>query len=310
MILQRIATVVGAVLSAAGLVLAAVALAAAVMASLLVPGSGREAAAAPGIVIGRVHASFQPEDGKIFVLVIGNDARSGNPNRALADAIHVIGVNTKTMRGGILNFPRDSWVQIPGRGASKINEALVKGGPPLVAKTVEQLTGIHLDYWAMVGFKGFEGIVRDVGGIPMTLPRAINDPGGSGANLRAGRQRLTYWQALAYVRTRKSLPDGDIDRSTNQARFLIAMLAELRRDVAGNPAQLMRWMAAARKHARSDLGPSEMFRLGILATQLSPKKIGNVTVPVSQGQVGAASVVFISGNARSIYRKFERTGAL
>lgn len=278
---------------------------------LLVPIVGEAPrSTAAGIVAGRVHASYQPTRGKIFVLVIGNDARQGNPDASRADAIHIIGFNVKTMRGGILNFPRDSWVSIPGQGTGKINEALFDGGPALLARTLENLTGVRLDLWVMTGFQGFQGIVRGVHGVNLRIYRDIYDPGGSGARLRAGRQRLTSRQALAYVRTRHVFPRGDIDRTTNQARFLLGMLKKLRGQTTTNPSSLLRWLAIARRHTRLDIPPEEFFRLGVLATQVKPKRIGNVTVPVTVGTVGSASVVFISPAARQIYSRFRRTARL
>ena len=85
-------------------------------------------AAAP-ITAGRVHADHQPKDGKIFVLILGSDARAGNPTNSRADAVHLAGINTKTMKGGILNFPRDSWVNIPGSGSARITNLFTEGGP-------------------------------------------------------------------------------------------------------------------------------------------------------------------------------------
>ena len=265
-------------------------------------------AAAP--LFGRVHKSFQPEKGKIFVLAIGNDARSGNPDRSLADAIHILGVNTRTMKGGILNFPRDSWVNIPGQGSAKINEALFRGGPELLAKTLEAETGIRLDYWVMVGFDGFQGIVQDLRGVEMNIPIAHNDTGASGSVLKAGMQKLQGHEALAYARARKSFSGGDIARTTHQGDMLLALQRKLSDQTSENPAALFRWIAATKKHARFDIRADEMFRLGILATQLESKDIDNVTIPVSLGSVGAASVVFISPNARSIYERFRANGSL
>src|SRR5688572_8151108 len=157
---------------------------------------------AAGLLVGRVHKEYQPSDGKVFVLVIGNDARAGNPLHSRSDAIHIVGINTETMRGGILNFPRDSWVPIPGYGTSKINEALYHGGPDLLARTLENLTGIRLDYWVMVGFEHFIKIIRSLGDVKMHIPSAIYDPTGSGARLRAGTQQLGPYESLAYLRTR------------------------------------------------------------------------------------------------------------
>lgn len=262
------------------------------------------------IQIGRVRETFQPERGKIYVLVIGNDARSGNPNSARADAIHLVGVNTKTMRGGILSFPRDSWVNIPGRGSAKINESLYAAGPERVVQTIENLTRIRIDYYVMTGFLGFKGIIRKVGNVSYRIPFRLFDPSGSGADLKAGKQSLSPTDSLAFVRTRHNFPRGDIDRSTNQGKFLRAMLGELQKDIDDNPGALMRWIAAGREFTRLDVPPDELFRLAVLATQIKNERVGNVTVPVSIGSVGASSVVFISPSAQGIYARFRRNASL
>lgn len=272
-------------------------------------GSHTAPASGQGVTIGRVHDDFQPTKGKIFVLVIGNDAREGNPDRSRADAIHIVGINTKTMKGGILNFPRDSWVPIPGHGSGKINEALYDGGPRLLAETLENQTGIRLDYWVMVGFEGFLNIIGDINGVTYKVPFPIHDPFGSGANLDAGVQHLGERNSLAFVRTRHSFPSGDIDRSSNQGKFLVAMLKKLRSSVSRDPAELMRWISTTRQNARFDLSFGELYRLALLTTQVKPGDVKNVTVPVSIGSVGAASVVFISPSATGIYQRFRRTGA-
>lgn len=260
--------------------------------------------------MGRVHASYQPNKGKIFVLAIGNDARSGNPDRSLADAIHIIGINTKTMKGGILNFPRDSWVNIPGYGSAKINEALFRGGPELLARTLENLTGIRIDYWVMTGFEGFQSIMTEIRGVVMNIPVSHNDTGASGSVLRSGKQHLKGYQVLAYARARKSFMGGDVARTTHQGDILKALVRKLGTETATDPSVMLRWIAATRQHARFDIGADEMFRLGILATQVKAKDVGSVTIPVSLGHMGAASVVFIGSGAATIYKNFRENGSL
>ena len=271
---------------------------------------GDSASRASGVFAGRVHEAFQPNDRKIYILVLGSDARNGNPQRARSDAIHIVGINAKTMRGGILNFPRDSWVNIPGYGSAKINEAMAKGGPPLLARTLENLTGIRLDYWVLTGFQGFEGLIRRIGNVPITLMRGIYDPGGSGAALKAGQHKLTSWRALAYVRTRKALKGGDIARTTNQGRFLLQMLKLLHTQVGRDPAAVFKWIAAGRQFTALNISADEIFRLSVLATQVEAARIGNVTVPVSIGSVGASSVVFISPRASALYSRFRENASL
>ncbi len=262
-------------------------------------------------LIGRVHNSFQPEDRKIFVLVIGSDARHGNPATGRrSDAIHLVGINAKTGRGGILNFPRDSWINVPGYGNARINEALYHGGPRLLAKTLEGITGIHIDYWMLTAFTGFRGIVHHLGGVKIKVPIPLSDSGGSGAHLSAGVHYLSGGHALAFVRDRHDFPHGDIDRTTNQARFLLALLHKLRREVNVNPSALLHWMAVVHNYTSLSISADELFRLGVLATQTKPSHMGNVTVPVTIGQEGAASVVFITPAAQSIYERFRKHASL
>ena len=277
---------------------------------VLVPVFGRPSGtSAATLMIGRVHESFQPTKGKVFILVMGSDARFGNPTRSRADAIHIVGINTENMRAGILNFPRDSWVNIPGFGSAKINEALYHGGPELAARTMESLTGIRIDYWVLTAFEGFEGIVDDLGGVEMYIPQDVYDHG-SGAKLEKGKQSLTYWEALAYVRSRKAFSGGDVARTTHQGDFLLALLRKLRNQVTRDPTKLLTWIATTRRHTALNVPAEEQFELGVLASQVDPEDVGNVTIPVSIGAVGAASVVFISPGANDIYRRFRENGYL
>jgi len=282
---------------------------------LLVPlaggSSGSGTTSTAPITGGRVHADHQPEDGKIFVLILGSDARSGNPTNSRADGVHLAGINTKTMKGGILNFPRDSWVSIPGSGSGRINEALYRGGPELAVRTVESITGIQIDYWLLTAFEGFQSAVKDLGNdVPLEVKQGMHDPGGSGADIEPNTKSLNGADSLAFVRTRKSLPGGDVSRTSNQGRFLLALLRMLRTDVDRNPGRMFDWMAVARKWTRLDIPPHELFQLGVLASQVRSQDVGNVTIPVRVGAAGAASVVFIQPGAQSIYDRFKKNASL
>ena len=276
----------------------------------IVPNVGTPATgyAAPAL-FGRLNHSYQPEDGKIFIMVIGTDARSGIYTNALADAIHIVGVNTDKMRAGILNFPRDSYVSIPGYRSAKINEAIL-GGPERMAQTLENITGIELDYWVVTGFDGFTAMVDELGAVRMHIPTRVYDPSGSGADLHPGTHNLAPLSALAYVRTRHSFSSGDFARTDHQGDFMKALLGKLNRQVDSDPAMLLKWITSAREHTDLDLPVDEIFRLGVLASQMKPKDVGNVTVPGSTGMAGSASVVHIGSGAASIYQRFRANGYL
>lgn len=123
----------------------------------------------------------------------------------------------------LVSLPRDSLVPIEGQGRLKINAAFAIGGAPLLAQTVETVTGIRIDRYAEIGLAGFASIVDDVGGVEVCPPTPIVDPL-AGLDIPAGCQELDGPQALGYVRTRNS-PLGDLDRVARQREFVGALLS-------------------------------------------------------------------------------------
>ncbi|MCV7227157.1 LCP family protein [Mycolicibacterium komossense] len=206
------------------------------------------------------------DDGAIDILLVGLDSRTdahGNPLSAdeLA-ALHAgddVSTNTDTIilvripnngqSATAISIPRDSYVEAPGLGKTKINgvfgqiklekmKQLVEdqGVDPAVAepkateagrealiKTVADLTGVTVDHYAEIGLLGFSLITDAIGGVDVCLKDAVYEPL-SGADFPAGWQRLNGPQALSFVRQRHDLPRGDLDRVVRQ-QVVMASLA-------------------------------------------------------------------------------------
>lgn len=249
-----------------------------------------------------------PRRDPLFILAIGSDARPHKPvERALADSLHIIGVNPKTGVASILGIPRDSYVPIPGAGTQKINASLFHGGPQLTVQTVEKLAGIRIDGYLLVGFEGFRRMVSDVGGVAMTIPEPASDFY-SGAHFRAGPTRLDGPEALAFSRNRHDVRGGDFGRSLNQGKLLIAALREFREDVRKDPAAAFTWLLAGAKYLDTDLSFTEMIRLAFSA--LAVDKVKNRVVSGSGGFAGSASVVRLGSAAQAMFRDLARDGTL
>jgi LCP family protein required for cell wall assembly len=270
------------------------------------------ARAMPLFQIEPAHAEHVPVlDGSepIFVLLIGSDARPGEAvGEVRADSIHVVAINPAEAKMTIVGFPRDALVPIPGFGTTKINAAMVSGGPELVLETVEDLTGITMDYWALTGFRGFDAMISQVGGLTMDVPFSLIDSA-AGANLQAGRQTLTGDDALAFARARKSLPSGDFGRSENQGRLMVAALAEFQKQFRSDPSRLLVWVAAGLRNASSDVPLDQLMSLAFTATTLNARRVTNVVLPGSVGMNGTTSVVNLNQTAlQAISRDLENDG--
>ena len=236
----------------------------------------------------------------VWVLAIGSDARPGGDMRkSNGDSIHLIGIDPGTGAGTVLGFPRDSWVQIPGKGTGKINSALALGGPKLMAETVRKLTGLPVDYYVLTAFEGFQKIVDELGGVNVNVDRKMNDKM-SGARFDPGWHNMNGGQALAYSRDRYDVPNGDFSRSLHQGNVMMSGLAKLRAEV-GDDAGLQRWIGVLLRHADLDSPPQQLLPLAALARKLNPAKITNIVAPGRVGTAGSASVVYLTDEARKLF---------
>ena len=246
----------------------------------------------------------------LFILALGSDARPGqNALRERSDSIHLIGVNLRTHQATILGFPRDSWVSIPGHGTNKINAAMHDGGPDLTVRTVEQITGIHIDLWLLTTFGGIKNMVDGIGGVTVDVPYPMHDAF-SHANFSRGVHHLTGSKALAFARDRHDVPGGDLGRSHDQGILFEAGLTELRKDFAEDPADIFHWIAVGWRNVKTNLSVATLLQLGLTATQISPANVNNIVVPASGGSVGGFSVVFIQPGARSLYAQMRAKGVV
>jgi LCP family protein required for cell wall assembly len=256
-------------------------------------------------------ATFVPAlEGKrpLYVLVIGSDARPGQGiDKERADSIHIISLNAAAGRATVLGIPRDSLVNIPGHGTDKINASLTYGGPKLTVKTVEALTGIHFDFYAITSFGGLVRMVQSLGGVTVRVRQPMHDQY-SRSNFEPGIHHFNGVQALEYARDRHSFLAGDFTRSQNQGTLMLAALTRFKKLFKENPLRLLPVLASTWNNVRTDVPAPMLYRLALTASQIDPHRISNLVVPATTGMQGAASVVFISPGAKALYTQLKKKG--
>ena len=213
-------------------------------------------------------------------VILGSDSRSANPGRGRSDVLMVLHLDGDRHGASLISFPRDMYVPIPGHGKNKINAAFAYGGTPLTIRTLEGLLKTRMDHAALIDFNGFIDLTDQLGGVSVNNPYASVS---QGYNFPVGKVTIQGKQALAYVRERKQLPRGDLDRAERQRLVVQAVLRKgMSKDVMLNPVAFNRFVGGVASTVTVDqeLSQSEL-RKTALSIRFSPDEIASIQAPIS-----------------------------
>ncbi|CAB5239555.1 unannotated protein [freshwater metagenome] len=255
-------------------------------------------------------------------LLVGSDTRAGLTKEQLkllrvgtlktaaggrSDTMLLVHISKSRDNAMIISLPRDSLVTLPehistdgkrtiAASHNKLNAAYAFGGAPLLIRTIEGETNLHIDHYVEVSFAGFAGIVDALGGIEVCTKQDIDDPK-SHLVLAAGVHILDGVESLKYVRTRDFDGRGDIGRMQRQQQFMSAVLRKATSTgVLLNPIKLVNFFNAAISTVKTDsaLNESDLITLAKQLRNLSASKVRTLTVPLSNANgraEGLGSVV-------------------
>ncbi|HEY2673568.1 MAG TPA: LCP family protein [Rugosimonospora sp.] len=265
------------------------------------------------------------DDGGQTILAVGLDVRSDDQTTGQAatdpqasqsgdrsDTIMLVRFDSVRRSAAVVSIPRDSWVDIPGQGTMKINAAYARGGPPLLIRTVEQLTGVRIDHFMVIDFAGFRSVVDALGGVDIQVSQDTTDLAGN--RFQRGTDHLDGRLALAYVRQRHGLPDGDLDRVRRQQSFLRAVFVKASAaDPAADPVEAYHLLDAFTQSITVDTGytDGDLRQLAVDAMKLDGNSIWFLTAPVSgEGMEGDQSVVYLDKTRDAQLWQAMRTDAI
>lgn len=171
------------------------------------------------------------------VLLMGTDGRSAETHNWRPDVLMLAAINPQNESIKIISIPRDTYVEIANTNGikDKINaaasHAYIKEINPVqnVRETVENLFHIPIDYYAKVNFQGFTDIVDALDGVNVNVPFPFKAKkiGGETVGFEQGPTRLNGEEALAYVRMRRSDPEGDKGRNKRQREVIQGLVDQL-----------------------------------------------------------------------------------
>lgn len=185
------------------------------------------------------------QKGVTNILLIGTDTRVAGSNDARSDAMIVVSINPYKRKLVMTSIMRDSYVNIPGYGQNRINEAYSRGGPALLIQTIEENYKLGIDYYAQVDFFSFVDVIDAFGGVTINVEQpevqwingyiaeynqvsGIADRDGFvDEQFSGGEITLTGKQALGYARIRKI--GNDFARTQRQRTVMNALLEKVKK---------------------------------------------------------------------------------
>ncbi len=167
------------------------------------------------------------------ILLVGTDmadpdSPADDPGQARTDTIILMHIPASHDHAYLISIPRDTWVSVPqhasdaqcGSRHAKINAAYAWGELPLLVRTVECFTTVHLDHVVQIDFGGFKQVVDALGGLDMPIEATITSIHPPYRTFTEGTMHLDGAAALDYVRQRKQFPEGDFARMRHQQQLL------------------------------------------------------------------------------------------
>jgi LCP family protein required for cell wall assembly len=201
-------------------------------------------------------------DGRLTLLLMGTDYRPAHPGNR-TDAIMIVSIDPTTGKSAGFSIPRDvAGFPLPKSGTyrPKVNglyqylDGTMGSGGKGMKQAVSRAFGIEVDHYALIGFTGVIKLIRNVGGVDVTLAEPYYDPyywvnnHHRGWGLPAGKSHLSADDALIFARSRKG--DSDFQRAKRQQQLVMAAVAKVRKRGLD---QLPKLLNIARDTVRTDL---------------------------------------------------------
>ncbi|MDD7928793.1 LCP family protein [Microbacterium thalli] len=257
-------------------------------------------------------------EGGVNMLVVGTDScegqdlelfpRCGIDDDGLErnDVTMLVHISDEPRRVTVVSFPRDMVVPIPscpdGEGgrhaamsAQMINVSYGYGGLPCSVLTVEELTGIDIQFAAAIRWTGVINMSDAIGGVDVCVSEDISDRH-TGLNLTAGNHTLQGAEALQFLRIRHGIGDGsDLARISNQQQFMSSMVRKLQSDaVLANPQALFSIATTAVQQVNSQqlvlseslANPTRMVQIAMAVKDVPFSDINFLQYPTSYASDG------------------------
>ena len=177
-----------------------------------------------------VPALTAPRPGASMTVLLTTDAAGAGsgkvpaPSAGAADGlISLIHLDAGKRAGAVISLPPNAVVAVPGHGTRDLGDALALGGPSLLVKTVEQLTGVPINHYSVLSFSGALAVIDALGGVDVDVPYTTTS---AGYTFRRGTDHIDSHSALAYARQPGVSEIGREQLQQNLVRAMVSKISQ------------------------------------------------------------------------------------
>lgn len=242
---------------------------------------------------------------RVNILLLGGDSRGDDAGRS--DSVMVASIDPVTKTAHLFSVLRDTYVDIPGHGKSRLNAAFSYGGAELTKQTVSHLLGIPIQHYVYTDFTGFIALVDAVGGIDIDVEKDMHytskaDKHMYDIDLKKGLQHMDGKTALQYVRFRHDAT-SDFTRTERQRIFMTELAKKLQS--TSSLFKVPEILEAVAPYIETDLSPTQMLKLAALGFDINVNEIDKQQIPpyklLTNEMAGSAQVLGVDVNKLQAY---------
>jgi polyisoprenyl-teichoic acid--peptidoglycan teichoic acid transferase len=208
------------------------------------------------------------------IALIGVDAKNPDGSQR-SDAVMVATINNETKKLKLTSIMRDTYVEVPGKGFSRMGHTYSYGGHVLTIKTINTNFQLGVRDFVKVDFEGLKTIVDAVGGVEVNIKEyEIQSLKGVGIQ-KSGKHNLNGTQALAYSRIRKA-GAGDYERTERQRVVMMKIFEKLK---AKGPTAFPGIVSNLLPHVETSLTHGEILKLGMDVLSSGTSSLEQARIP-------------------------------
>jgi LCP family protein required for cell wall assembly len=245
--------------------------------------------------------------GDTNLLIVGLDNVEGSHR---TDTILVVHISPKDKKVNVVSIPRDTLMDVPGIGLTKVNHAFAYGGINLTRRALEGFLSIKIPFTVAINIDGLAKVIDTLGGLTINVEKRmyyVDYAGGLFVDLYPGIQHLNGRQALGYVRFRHDV-SGDVGRMIRQQKFVQALAGKIisKRDVLSAPKVILSLLS----NVNTNMSVRQVLGLSLAMRQSFD--IGNIEMTSIPGEsIVIDKVYYMKPNiaeVERITRRYLRSG--